>query len=450
MNHKNYLACAALLFCTLQAAGQDSTKWSLQTCIDYAMEHNIQLKQNRVAEEQGAADLAQKKAELFPSLSLSTTQSIDYRPLQKSASNIVTNGIANSSSNKFTQNGNYGLNASWTIWDGGANRKNVKAKKLQNQISALATQTTANSIQEQIAQLYVQILYSKDALDVNRSMAETAESQYERGKEMFEQGQISKADLTQLEAQASSAQYDCVATQTQIANYTRQLKELLEITDSRPFDIAGLQTTSDDVTMQAIPNVQEVYQAALNSRPEIKSSRLNVDAAELDIDIAKAGYYPSISLSAGIGDSHYSGSRESAGEQMRQNLSASAGVTLSIPLFDNKRNKTNVKKAKLDKMDSELQLLDQQKQLYSTIEEYWLNAYSNQQQYVAALAQLKSAQSSYELLDEQFKNGLKNIVELMNGRDELMSAQQNKLQSQYNTLLHIQLLKFYKGESINL
>ena len=175
-----------------------------------------------------------------------------------------------------------------------------------------------------------------------------------------------------------------------------------------------------------------------------------MDAAELDIDIAKAGYYPSISITAGIGDSHYSGSRESAGEQMKQNLNASAGVTLSIPIFDNKRNKTNLKKAKLTKMDSELQLQDQQKQLYSTIEEYWLNAYNNQQQYVASLAQLKSAQSSYELLDEQFKNGLKNIVELMNGRDELMSAQQNKLQSQYNTLLHIQLLKFYKGESINL
>lgn len=450
MNHKNYLACAALLFCTLQAAGQDSTKWSLQTCIDYAMEHNIQLKQNRVAEEQGAADLAQKKAELFPSLSLSTTQSIDYRPLQKSASNIVTNGIANSSSNKFTHSGNYGLNASWTVWDGGANRKNVKAQKVQNMISSLSTQATANSIQEQIAQLYVQILYSKDALNVNKAMAETAESQYQRGKEMYEQGQISKADLTQLEAQASSAQYDCVATQTQIASYTRQLKELLEITDDRPFDITGIQNSTDEATMQVIPNVQEVYQAALNSRPEIQSSRLNVDAAELDIDIAKAGYYPSISLSAGIGDSHYSGSRESAGEQMRQNLSASAGVTLSIPLFDNKRNKTNVKKAKLDKMDSELQLLDQQKQLYSTIEEYWLNAYNNQQQYVAALTQLKSAQSSYELLDEQFKNGLKNIVELMNGRDELMSAQQNKLQSQYGTLLNIQLLKFYKGESINL
>ena len=448
MSYKNYLMCGAFCLPALCAAGQDSTKWSLQQCIDYAIEHNIQLKQNEIAEQQGAADLAQKRAELFPSLSFSTTQSISYRPLQESASNIVTNGIANNSTNKFTENGNYGLNASWTVWDGGANYKNVKAQKLQNQISALTTQTTANSIQEQITQLYIQILYSKDALEVNRSMAETAQSQHERGKEMFEQGQISKADLTQLESQAASAEYDCVATQTQIANYTRQLKELLEITDGRKFDIQGIRT-ADDVATQIIPNVGEVYQAALNSRPEIQSGRLNVDAAELDIDIAKAGYYPSISITAGIGDSHYSGSRESAGEQMKQNLNASAGVTLSIPIFDNKRNKTNLKKAKLTKMDSELQLQDQQKQLYSTIEEYWLNAYNNQQQYVASLAQLKSAQSSYELLDEQFKNGLKNIVELMNGRDELMSAQQNKLQSQYNTLLHIQLLKFYKRRKLS-
>ena len=449
MSYKDCFICAAFLLPPLAAAGQDTTQWSLQQCIDYAIEHNIQLRQNKVAEEQGEADLAQKRAELFPSLSFSTTQSVAYRPLQESASNIVTNGIANNSTNKFTENGNYGLNASWTVWDGGANRKNVKAQRLQNQISALTTQATANTIQEQIAQLYIQILYSKDALDVNKAMAETAQSQYERGKEMFGQGLISKADLAQLESQAASTRYDGVATQTQIANYTRQLKELLEITDNRKFDIQDFRS-SDGVDALLIPDVAEVYQAALNLRPEIRSSRLNVDAADLDIDIAKAGYYPSVSLTAGIGDSHYSGSRESAGEQMRQNLNVSAGVTLSVPIFDNKRNKTNLKKAKLAKMDSELQLLDQQKQLYSTIEGYWLNAYNNQQQYIASLAQLKSAQSSYELLDEQFKNGLKNIVELMNGRDELMSAQQNKLQSQYGTLLNIQLLKFYKGESINL
>ena len=450
MSYKNYIACAAFLLQGLAAAGQDSVRWSLQECIDYALAHNIQLQQNKISEEEGAADLKQLKGELFPSLSFSTTQSIDYRPLQKSATNIVTNGIANSSSNKFTENGSYGLNASWTVWDGGANRKNIQAQKLENQIASLTTQTTANSIQEQIAQLYVQILYSKDALDVNKAMAETAQKQFERGEVMFEQGLISKTELAQLEAQAASTQYDCVSTQTQIANFTRQLKELLEITDGRVFDIAGIDGKGEDATMQLIPSVSEVYQQALNLRPEIQSSKLSIDAADLQIKIAKAGYYPTISLSAGLGDSHYSGSQESVGEQMRQNLDISAGVTLSVPIFDNRRNKTNVQKAKLSKLDSELQLQDQQKQLYSTVEEYWLNAYSNQQQYVSATRQVKSAQTSYELLNEQFENGLVNIVDLLDGRDELLNAQQNLLQSKYTALLNIQLLKFYQGENINL
>ena len=421
----------------------------MSDCIGYAMEHNISLKQNKLTEQQGEADLEQKRAALFPSLSLSTTQSLNYRPLQESMSSIVTNGIANNSSNKLTENGSYGLNAQWTVWDGGANRKNIRAQKLQNQLNGLSTQQTANSIQEQIARLYVQILYSKDALDVNRSMSETADRQYERAQVQYEQGLISKTDLTQLNAQSAAAKYDCVAMETQIAQYTRQLKELLEITDGRPFDIAPIEA-GDEAARQTLPDLEEVYRNALNLRPEIQSRLLDVQVADVNIGIARAGYYPSVSLTAGIGDSHYSGSRESAGEQMKQNLNASAGITLSIPLFDNKRNKTNVKKAKLSKTDSELALQDAQKQLYGTIEEYWLNAHSSQQQFLAADAKLQSTKESFELLDAQFQNGLKNIVELMTGRDLLISAQQERLQSKYNALLNLQLLRFYQGEEIRL
>ncbi len=437
------------MLCALPATAQEKTEWSLSDCIGYAMEHNISLKQNKLTEQQGEADLEQKRAALFPSLSLSTTQSLNYRPLQESMSSIVTNGIANNSSNKLTENGSYGLNAQWTVWDGGANRKNIRAQKLQNQLNGLSTQQTANSIQEQIARLYVQILYSKDALDVNRSMSETADRQYERAQVQYEQGLISKTDLTQLNAQSAAAKYDCVAMETQIAQYTRQLKELLEITDGRPFDIAPIEA-GDEAARQALPELEEVYRNALNLRPEIQSRLLNVQVADVNIGIARAGYYPSVSLTAGIGDSHYSGSRESAGEQMKQNLNASAGITLSIPLFDNKRNKTNVKKAKLNKTDSELALQDAQKQLYGTIEEYWLNAHSSQQQFLAADAKLQSTKESFELLDAQFQNGLKNIVELMTGRDLLISAQQERLQSKYNALLNLQLLRFYQGEEIRL
>lgn len=449
MNYKTKLICAFLIP-AMTATAQENGQWTLQECIDYALEHNIQLRQNKVTVEQGKADLGQAKAELFPSLSLSTTQSLNYRPLQESVSNIVANGIANSSSNKLTENGSYGLNASWTIWNGGANRKNIKAQKLQNEISELATQETANSIQEQIARLYVQILYSKDALAVNESMYKTAQSQYERGREMYEQGQIAKADLAQLEAQVSSAQYDCVTTQTQIDNYKRQLKVLLEITDGRNFDVAPVALGSEEIALQLLPTTEEVYQRALEQRPEIKSGQLELEMADMNIGIARAGYLPTVSFSAGVGDSHYSGSNDSAGEQMRQNFNLSGGLTLSVPLFDNKRNKTNVTKAKLTKMNSQLQLQDARNQLYSTIEECRLNAYSSQQKLVAAEASVKSAEASYELLDGQFKNGLKNIVELMTGRDQLLNAQQEKLQSKYTALLNIQLLKFYQGESINL
>ena len=449
MNYKHYLITTALLFDIYMLSAQERSTWSLQDCIDYATEHNIQLQKSKVTEQQGSLDLSQKKAELFPSLSFSTSQNLSYRPLQESASNIVTDGIANSSTNKLTENGSYGLNASWTIWNGGANRKNVKEQKIQNEISSLNTQQTANSIQEQITQLYIQILYSIEAKKVNEELLKTAESQFERGKEMYNEGQISKADLAQLEAQVSSSRYDIVATQSQIANYTRQLKDLLELGGTDNFQINQL-SLDDETALHPIPDEMEVYEKALELRPEIKAGKLSIEAADLNIDIAKAGYHPTISLNAGIGDSHYSGSRETAGEQLKQNLNASLGFTLSIPIFDNKKNQTNVKKAKLNKLDSELSLIDLQQQLYSTIDSYWVNANSSQQNFIAAQAKAKSAAISYELLNEQFKNGLKNIVELMTGRDQLLTAQQDKLQSKYTTILNAQLLKFYQGESINL
>lgn len=449
MNYKHYLITTALLFDIYMLSAQERSTWSLQDCIDYATEHNIQLQKSKVTEQQGSLDLSQKKAELFPSLSFSTSQNLSYRPLQESASNIVTDGIANSSTNKLTENGSYDLNASWTIWNGGANRKNVKEQKIQNEISSLNTQQTANSIQEQITQLYIQILYSIEAKKVNEELLKTAESQFERGKEMYNEGQISKADLAQLEAQVSSSRYDIVATQSQIANYTRQLKDLLELGGTDNFQINQL-SLDDETALHPIPDEMEVYEKALELRPEIKAGKLSIEAADLNIDIAKAGYHPTISLNAGIGDSHYSGSRETAGEQLKQNLNASLGFTLSIPIFDNKKNQTNVKKAKLNKLDSELSLIDLQQQLYSTIDSYWVNANSSQQNFIAAQAKVKSAAISYELLNEQFKNGLKNIVELMTGRDQLLTAQQDKLQSKYTTILNAQLLKFYQGESINL
>jgi outer membrane protein len=135
---------------------------------------------------------------------------------------------------------------------------------------------------------------------------------------------------------------------------------------------------------------------------------------------------------------------------MKTNFDGSIGATLSIPIFDNRKTKTAVNKAKIERANQILNLQDKQKTLYSTIETYWLDANTNQQKFIAAKSSVESQQASYDLLSEQFRLGLKNIIELMTGKTNLLSAQQSELQSKYMTILDLQLLKFYKGENITL
>ncbi len=422
--------------------------WTLQDCLDYALKHNIQVQKNRISEEQGEVSLWQDKGALFPSLNFSTSHSVGYRPFTENI-NVVQGDQVTSTRSNVTYQGTYGLNANVTLWNGGINYKNIKEQELQNRITALTTEQSELSIQEQIAQLYVQIMYTKEAKKVNEQLLSTAQSQYDRGVEMMKQGQMAKADVVQLEAQLSSAKYSVVNSETQLANYKRQLKALLELDLNTPFDVAG-NIPSDEQVLALVPDKQEAYAKALETRPEIKSAELNIEAADMQLDIAKRGFYPTIGASASLGSNHSSGSKDKWGTQMKTNLNMSAGINVSVPIFDNRRNQSNVKSAKLQQLTSKLDLQDKKNALSSTIEQYWLNANNGQQNYISAKSRVKSQEASYELLNEQFQNGLKNTVDVLQGRDNVISAEQDMLQSKYTALLNIQLLKFYTGEKIEL
>lgn len=444
---KKIISLACLIPMSIHCAIAQNA-WKLQDCINYALQNNIQIQKNRIAEEQGEVSLWQDKGALFPSLSFSTNQSMGYRPFEENTA-IVQNGQVTNTSNKVTYQGSYGVSAQWSVWNGGINYKNVEAQKLQNEITKLNTSESELTIQEQIAQYYVQIMYTKEAVKVNEKLLETAKSQLERGNEMLNQGLIAKAEVTQLEAQLSSAEYDLVNSRSQVANYKRQLKSVLELDINTDFDVTGDIPTDEEV-LAMIPSAEEAYQKALTERPEIRSAELGVEAADLNLDIAKRGFLPSISLNASMGDSHYSASKKNTGKQMKTNLNANAGVSLSLPIFDNRRTRGNVKQAKLQVATSRLDLQDQKQTLSNTIEQYWINANTQQANYIAAKSRVKGQQDSYELLNEQFKNGLKNVVEVLQGRDNLINAEQALLQSKYTALLNIQLLKFYTGENIEL
>jgi outer membrane protein len=414
--------------------------------MNYALEHNITLQKARLSAQSAAEDVKGARADLLPSVSASTNQSFGYRPWQDSGTTTVTNGQVNSKVDKSYYNGSYGINAQWTVWNGNKNHNTLKQNKLSAEQAELEAQTTANSIQEQIAQLYVQILYLTEAVKVSEQSLETSKKNEERGQQMLEVGKMSKADLAQLSAQRATDEYSIVEARANISKYKLQLKQLLELDGNMNFEVA-IPATSDDQALADIPALQQVYEKAMASRPEIASSQLATQSSELSVKMARAGYLPTLSMTAGLGTSTNSLSNNTWGSQLKTNFDASAGFTLSIPLFDKRQTKTSVNKARIQQQQALLNMQDQQKQLYQTIEGYWLDAETNQQKFRAALATEQSEQQSFDLLQEQFNLGLKNIVELMTGKDKLLSAQQNKLQSKYQTILAQQMLKFYGGDA---
>lgn len=432
----------------LYSVGMSAEPWTLRDCIQHALQNNIAIRKNLINEESGKASLTQVKSTLWPSLSFSTTHGVSYRPGQESAIERPVDGEMVSTS-QTNVSSTYGINMNWTVWNGGINHKKVEAQKVNNEINQLTTETSQLSIQEQIVQFYVQIMYTREAVKVNQSLVATAEAQYNRGMEFHKEGQMSKADLLQLEAQLASARYDVVNSQSQMENYKRQLKNLLQLDMNVDFDITG-NIPGDERVLENIPTAKDVYEQALLSRPEIRSAEKSIESADIQYNIAKRGYYPTIGLNAGISDSHNTNSSNSVGIQMKNNLNMNASVSLSIPIWDQRSTSTNKQKALLQKTTAQLELADQKNILSSTVEQLWLNATTGQQRFLSAESKSRSQQASYELVDEQFKNGLKSVVDVLQGRDNILSAEQDKLQSKYTTLLNIQLLKFYQGEDLDL
>lgn len=419
-------------------------QWTLRQCIDYALENNISLQKTRLQRLSSMEDVKQSQAALLPSLNFGTTQNMTYNPWPQTGRAVVAGDQVQTSVDKIYYNGSYSLNANWTVWNGNANRNTIKANKIAAEKAALDSATTANSIQEKIAQLYVQILYSIDAKKVNESILATSKTNEQRGMEFVQQKKMSKADLAQLSAQRAQDEYNVVQAESSIRDYKRQLKQLLQITDDEEFDIE-VPTTTDEMALQDIPELQGVYVSALAIRPEIQNAQLGIASSELQVKIAKAGRMPTVGLNAGFSTSTTSMNTTAWGTQLKNNFNVGAGFNVSIPLFDQRQTKTAVNKAEIQKQSYMLDLKDQQTTLYSTIENYWLQALTNQNMFKAAQESRRSAEESYHLLSEQFKYGLKNTVELLTGRDNMLKAQQSELQSKYLTVLNLDMLNFYKN-----
>jgi outer membrane protein len=413
----------ALLAVGSQSISAQEHVWSLDSCITYARANNIQVQKSELQTQQAEESLKEAKAALFPSLTASTSQ-----------------GGSFSHTGDNAYNASYGLNAGMTLFNGGKNVQNIRRQRLTLESQQYEHLYTANSIELSIIKAYYQIMYARESVLTNREVVATSEQQLERTKELFKVGRISKVELAQMESQYQSDLYQLVLAENTEAQNILNLTQLLQLPVDAEF---AIEPAGKDVTPGIVPDKNEVIQIALSTLPELKAAQTNIKGAELDVKMAKAEYWPTVSLNASASTSNSSTGLQSTGKQLNNNLGEYVGVNVSIPIFDNRSRKTKVNKANLSLKDSELTYDNTVLDITNTIAQLHLDAVSASARYQAAQASLASAKESYSLVEEKYNLGMQTPVDLLVEKDSYLSALQEQLQSKYTALLDLRLLEFY-------
>jgi len=436
MNRK-CLVTMLLASCSMMAWAQ--TQWSLKDCIDYALANNIQVKQAELNVQSAEVDKKQNFAALFPSLTFSSSQQLGFQSESTQSYSSFDADIKNP-----TYNGSYNLQASVTLYDGGANYRNVKKSRLDHQASILSAEQTANNVEVQIIQAYYQILYAHESVLTDEEIVEVAKQELDRATAKLEVGKCSKVDVAQMESQYQSNLYQLTNAKNQEAANVLSLKQLLQLPTSADFNVDLASFSTDDV-MRLLAPVAEEEQMALANLPDVKAAELNLESARLNEKIARGGYAPTISLSAGVSTGNANTYQGSFGTQLGDHMRESIGLSLNVPIYDNRRTRSSVDKAKIQTSNSLFSVEDTRLQVCNTIASLHLDIESAQSRYTSAVASEVAAKESYDVMSERFNVGLESLIDLLNEKNKYLQARQETLQSKFTALLNLRLMDFYTG-----
>lgn len=430
MNRLRILFCSVLLGSAGLAA--EAAPWTLRDCIDYARSRNIQVQSAEVSHGSAGVNLLQAKAQQLPSLSFATGQ-----------------GISHGKEEGTSYSGSYSLNAGLTIYQGSRLTNAVKRQEILTRSSLLDVAVSRNDIEISVAEAYLTILYANENLKTRRQTVEASAAQLERTKALLDAGSLSVSDYAQIDAQYRSDIYDRTVAENTLAQAKLKLKQLLELELSDDFEVAFPEVDDAEV-MAAVPALAEVYASATEVMPQVESSRLEVEAAQVNEKMAKGQRLPTVSLSAAVGTGNFSNGGYSFFNQLSNKLNESATVNVSVPIFNNRSARSAVELAQLETRSSELSHAQVMKDLLSEVESLWQDAVSAQSRFEAAAGKLKSSGLSYRLVQEQFDSGMKNAVDLLTEKNNYLAAQQEVIQAKYQSVLSLQLLEFYRGGEIGL
>lgn len=435
MNTRFYRLSLVFFCISLGSWAGNPHEWSLTDCLEYAKEHNLEIRQKKIQILDAKVDLKQSKQALLPSLSASSSVNL---------SNGKSEQSDGSYSNHASLSNQYGLQAGISLFDGLSNYHQIRLSEVNQALAEISVAETVLQQNILITEAYYEVLYANETLLSSKTTAETSQKQVDYSAKLLNAGSITRSDYNQVLAQQSSDAYAVVVAENNLSLKLLTLKQLLELSNQDDFSVQIPDITLNDLAAP-VPNKSDVIQTVLTAAPEVVSEKLSVEAAQIRVSKAKSSYYPSLSASAGISTGYNSFESSTYNKQLNQNMGQQIGLSLSIPLFNKGTTQAAVKKAKLSLQTTQIQEQSTKKQLEKTIESLYLDIQNAQSNYKAAETQLQSAEESHRLIEAQFALGMKNTVELLAAKALLSSATQSFLQAKYSIVLSKSLLNIYQN-----
>lgn len=435
---RNKLILALAMVISLPAMSQ-SREWSLQNCIDYAVEHNLTIKQQEDSRQQREIELNTSRNSRLPSLSGSASQNFSFgRGLTSE----------NTYANTNTHSTSFSLGTDVPLFTGFQIPNRIKLSQLNLKATMADLEKAKNDIRMQVAAAYVDILYDIEIVNVAKRQIEIDSLQLVRLGIMLENSKASEAEVSQQRATLAQDQLTYVQADNNYRIAILTLTQLLELPSPDGFSVVVPEV---DIEHTLLSTPDEIYALAVATKPEIQAEQYRLQGTENSIKIAKSGLYPTLSLSAGLGTNYYKTSgynTDSFTKQLKNNFSQYIGLSLNIPIFNRFETRNNIRSAMISQHTQQLQLDMAKKTLYKDIQQVYYNALAARSKYESSNVAMKSSEDAFKLMSAKYENGKANITEFNEAKNNYLKSQSDCVQAKFEYIYRIKTLDFYKGSEL--
>ena len=441
---KKCLVCCGLAtaLITLPASAQ-SKQWTLRQCADYAIEHNISIKQRDNQCKQRDIQLSTAKNSRLPDLSASASESFSFgRGLT----------LDNTYTNRSTSSTSFSLGTSVPLFTGFKIPNQIKLNQLNLEAATQDLEKAKNDIRMQVAKAYVQILYDTEIAEVAHRQIAIDSAQVARLEAFVKNGKSSPAELSQQQSTLAQARLTATQADNNLQLAILALTQLLELPSPEGFSIVRPFIDSAPTSSLVGISPDAIYQEALTLKPEVQAEQLRLTASERSIHIAKAALYPTLNFSAGLQSNYYKTNGMQAdpfATQMKNNFSQYVGLNLSVPIFTRFQTRNSIRSARIDRDNQQLQLENVKKTLYKEIQQVYYNAIAADSKYHSSEAAVQSSKDAFSLMQAKYENGKANITEFNESKNNYLKAESDLVQARYENLYQQALLDFYRGRELN-